>query len=592
MARFPFVVHGRGRVLLPLVALLALALVVAGVVVAVAQRVGSPEARRLPQGRTTAEPAEIVSNRAPAPPQSRRPNVVTIEADDMRTDDLRWMPHVRQLIRDQGLEFRNSFAPNPLCAPSRASLLTGQYSQNTGVFTVLDDNGFGAFDDRRTLATSLNAAGYNTMFLGKYLNGYGVQPSRVTGQPSFRYVPPGWTEWYGAPDRPPGSGYAGGGTYNYDHMLLNVNGRIDDSHAGQYQTEVEGRIASRLVRRYHRSAKPFFLYFAPIAPHFGLPVEADDPQGLVWPDTGKPERMMTPARPPGVRGRFDRQITRASGLPRDGGPSERDVRDKPRPMRSRPELSSQERDAVRTVTRQRAEALSVLDTQVGRLVRTLKATGEYRRTVLMFTSDNGYFLGEHRMRQGKIRGHEPSLRVPFVVSGPGVPHGRRYDPVTTEDVTATILNLAHARPPHQPDGSSVVPSFAGDRGWTEPVLTEGSLADRVFRRAAKRGNPLFTDARTTIGVRTARYAYLRYNDGDVELYDLDRDPNELVSRAGDPAYAAVQRRLHQVWLAAKDCAGPSCREPLPPTLRRAPQLNRARTDQQSRGVQQRYGYDR
>ena len=322
MARFPFVVHGRGRVLLPLVALLALALVVAGVLVAVAQRVGIPEARRLPQGRTTAEPAEIVSSRAPAPPQSARPNVVTIEADDMRTDDLRWMPHVRQLIRDQGLEFRNSFAPNPLCAPSRASLLTGQYSQNTGVFSVLDDNGFGAFDDRRTLATSLNAAGYNTLFLGKYLNGYGAQPSRVTGQPSFRYVPPGWTEWYGAAERPPGSGYAGGGTYNYDHMLLNVNG-TDRRQPRRASTRPTSRAGSPRGWCAATTAPPSrSSCTSPRSPRTsGCPSRPTTP-GLVWPRTGRPERMMTPARPPRVRGRFDRQIPRASGLPRDGGPSE------------------------------------------------------------------------------------------------------------------------------------------------------------------------------------------------------------------------------------------------------------------------------
>ena len=137
MARFPFVVHGRGRVLLPLVALLALALVVAGVLVAVAQRVGIPEARRLPQGRTTAEPAEIVSSRAPAPPQSARPNIVTIVTDDMRTDDLRWMPHVRRAgRRTRAWTSATPSAPNPLCAPARSSLLTGQYSHNTGVLAV------------------------------------------------------------------------------------------------------------------------------------------------------------------------------------------------------------------------------------------------------------------------------------------------------------------------------------------------------------------------------------------------------------------------------------------------------------------------
>jgi N-acetylglucosamine-6-sulfatase len=590
MALFPFHLRGRARLLLPLVGLLALALVVAAVVVTVFSK--KPAEGDLPVTRNDAEPAEIVPEDAPAPPPASRPNVVMLLTDDMRTDDLRWMPNVRELVEDQGLSFRNSFSPNPLCAPARASLLTGQYSQNTGVFSVLEDNGFGSFDDSRTLGTSLNEAGYNTVFLGKYLNGYGVQDSKVNGRPSFRYVPPGWTDWYGAVTRPENSGYEAGGTYNYYHVLFNRNGTIDDSHKGRYQTRVEGRIASRLVRKYHRSPKPFFMYLAPIAPHFGRPVEKDDPTGLTWPHTGKKEPMKTAARPKSVRGVFDDRITRASGLPSNGGPSEADVSDKPRPMRSYPELSPAERTAVRDVTRQRAESLYVLDRQVKRLVATLKATGEYDDTVVMITSDNGYFLGEHRLRQGKIRPHEPSLRVPFVMSGPGIPSGTRYDPITTQDVTATILDLADARPPRPADGVSVLPSVEGDRGWRVPVLTEGTQADRVFREAARRSPPGFEDGRTTIGLRTPRWKYVRYNDGDGELYDLDRDANELRNRYGDPRFADVQMQLAALWERYKDCSGEACREPLPEDLQRDPAQNRKGTDLQSRQVERRYGYFR
>lgn len=586
MARLPFDLPRR-RWLFPLVGLLALAVLVSGAVAFVLNRwhVGN-----FPQGKNNAAPAELVPSGAPAPAQSKRPNIVTIVTDDMRTDDLRWMPSVRQLIEDQGLNFRNSFAPNPLCAPSRASLMTGQYSQNTGVFTVKDRNSFKAFDDRQTLGTSMNAAGYNTVFLGKYLNGYGVQNSKVTGQPSFRYVPAGWTDWWGSVDRPDHSGFGSGGTYNYFHVLFNHNGTIDDSYKGRYQTDVEGGIASSMVKKYHRSPKPFFLYFAPVAPHFGAPTEKDDPTNVVWPDTGKHEEMKTPGRPAWVRGFFDSQIARASGVPVDNGPTEADVTDKPRPMRSLPELSPQERIAVREVTRQRAEALYVLDKQIKGLVDTLKATGEYDNTVIMFTSDNGYFLGEHRVRQGKIRAHEPSLRVPLLICGPGIPHGDRFDPATTEDLAATILQLGGAQPPHVPDGASLVPSFKADRGWIRPVLTEGTEGSHVFHSHSRL--PLFTDARTTIGIRTARWKYIRYNDGDGELYDLEHDPNELQSHYGDPAYAKIQAELDQVWMAHKDCAGPVCLVPLPKDLQTTPTETRALTDRESRGVERRYGYYR
>jgi len=430
------------------------------------------------------------------------------------------------------------------------------------------------------------------MFLGKYINGYGVQDSRVTGEPSFTYVPPGWTDWFGSVERPPGSGYDSGGTYSYYHVLYNHNGTIDDTHARRYQAGVEGDIETRLVRTYHRSRKPFFMYLAPIAPHFGAPREKGDPVDLRWPDTGRPEKMKTPARPKAVRGIFDDQVLRPAGMPADGGPSERDMSDKPPGMRDKAELGAAERVGVRSATRQRAETLFAYDRQIGRLVATLRATGEYRDTVLMFTSDNGYFLGEHRVRQGKIRAHEPSLRVPFLVTGPGIPRGQRFDPVTTDDVTATILDLARARPPHPPDGASLVPSFAADRGWRVPVLTEGLEPTPGARDETRARSLGFDDARTTIGIRTPRYKYIRYDGGFGELYDLDRDPNEQRSVYGRPRYAAVQRLLHQVWLDHKDCRGPSCRRPMPDQLQRTPAENQAGTERQARGFERRFGHSR
>ncbi|MEO5710249.1 MAG: sulfatase [Nocardioidaceae bacterium] len=537
--------------------------------------------------RTHAEQPRMVTAAA----ASTKPNIVTVMADDMRTDDLRFMPAVRRLLVGQGLSFRNSFSPYPLCCPARASFLTGRYAHNHHVLSHESPYGFKSFDDHATVATALQASGYQTGFVGKYLNGYGAQRSLVTGGPSFHYVPNGWTDWYGAVERPVGSTYRTGGTYNYTHTIFNVNGRIDDTHKGQYQTAVLGRFARSLVQRYHRSPRPFFLWLSAVAPHFGRPYEKGDPVHVKRGGGGF-TRIATPARPKWVRGTLDRQIPRASGLPVDGGPSESDVSDKPRPMSSQPELSRQERYAERNLTRQRAEALVVLDREVARLVTKLKETGEYANTVFLFTSDNGYFLGEHRVRQGKIKPHEPSLRVPFVMAGRGIPHGERFDPVTTPGVTATIAELAGAtsRMPYPADGRSVVPSIARDRGWSVPVVTEGLESGRIFLTLAALKAAGFHDARNTIGVRTPRYKYVRYSDGDSELYDLDHDPNELQSVVTDPAYASVRDELHQVWLAYKDCLGASCRAPMPQDLRRDPRQDEIGTNTQSSGVQRRYGY--
>jgi len=157
-------------------------------------------------------------------PKQARPNVLVIEADDMRWDDLRWMPNVRRLLQRRGLTFENSFAPYPLCCPSRASFLTGEYAHNHHVYSTQDPFGFASFHDRRTIATVLQKAGYRTALVGKYLNGYGQQPLRSTGGSSLHYEPPGWTQWLAGSDHvwQPWETY-GGNTYDYFHLAENVH---------------------------------------------------------------------------------------------------------------------------------------------------------------------------------------------------------------------------------------------------------------------------------------------------------------------------------------------------------------------------------
>ena len=508
-------------------------------------------------------------------------------ADDMRADDLRFMPRVRSLIGGRGLNFRNSFSPNPLCCPARATFLTGQYSHNHGVLSNLAPWGFAGFDDRTTLATSLQAAGYQTGFVGKYLNGYGAVRSRVTSAPSWRYVPPGWSDWYGALESPPGSGRRGGGTYDYFHGVFNVNGEIDDGHRGQYQTEVTGQFARGLVRSYARSPRPFFLYLSALAPHTGFPREPDDANSVVG-RRGDRRSLATPARPSWVKGRFDGSVTRGPGLPLDGGSPEADVSDKPFLVR-RPPLAPFEELAILKLTRQRAEALHVLDLEVARLVATLDETGALADTVIVFTSDNGYFLGEHRQRFAKTLPYEPSLRVPLVVTGPGVPIGERFDPVETPDLTATILDLADASPPHPADGASFVETFARDRGWSSPVLTEAFVRGAASADATRLALLGFVDARTVIGVRTARFKLVRWATGELELYDLRHDPNELVNRALDDRYADIRRQLERIWWRYKDCRGTACSRPLPPAWRVEPGGLATLTDVQRDGVRAVFG---
>ncbi len=527
---------------------------------------------------TTSAPGPAASSDPVPAAFPRRPNLLVIEADDMRSDELRWMPRTRRLIGSAGLAFHNSFAPNPLCCPSRASFLTGQYSHNHRVLSHESPYGFGSFDDTSTLATALQARGYRTALVGKYLNGYGVQGVHATGAASETYVPPGWDQWYGGLDNGPGRE---GGTYSYFDLTSNVNGR-PTRWPGQYSTDVTAAQTVQLLDEFSRPAtagtgrRPWFLWWTPIAPHHGGPVEADDP-GWVTRSDGFRQQFVTPARPRSVWGSFDDRIPRGLGVPRSGEP-EADTSDKPAYLRAYPRLTGAELDALRTVSRQRAEALSVLDARVADVLGHLKSLGEVDSTVVVFTSDNGYYLGEHRKRQGKINLHEPSIRVPLLVAGPEIPAGDRYDPATTVDLSATLVELAGVAPPHPPDGVSLASTiFAGDQGWTRPVVLEGRMPEPAYARAGDRR--AFWDGLDTAGLRLGRWKYVAYATGEKELYDLRRDPLELrsISAAAQPALHAEMAALFRRYFS---CAGPTCRAPAPEALQVPAAENRVTTRRQ------------
>lgn len=527
--------------------------------------------------------------RSTPPPESGRPNILVIETDDMRTDELRWMPNVRRFIADRGITFRNSFAPYPLCCPSRTSFLTGKYSHNHDVLSHRAPWGFHAFDDSVTLATRLHDGGYATALVGKYLNGYGKQPVHGSDEPSLEYVPPGWDAWYAGSDHlwRPGETHRGvpmhGSTYSYFDLTQNIDGRIRN-FAGRYATDVFGEQARSLMSLFGRQNRPWFLWFTPTAPHHGPPGESDDPPPTVRAD-GETTVWKTPGRPEWVKGRFDGQITRGLGIP-PSGVAEADNADKPRWLRELPELTEEERAALTAVTRQRAEALFVLDKQIGEMLATLRESGQDERTVIAFTSDNGYYLGEHRKRQGKIQLHEPSLRVPLLIAGPGVPRGTRYDPITTVDLAPTIAALAGIDPMPSADGIDLTPVIeGGDRGWNRPVVTEGILGD--YPGSTSRDG--FETALNTRGIRLGRWKLTEYSTGESELYDLGSDPLELENLASDPEFADVLAGIRALWLRYRDCAQESCSAALPEKWRTSPERTRVISDHEARSVAAYYG---
>jgi arylsulfatase A-like enzyme len=424
-----------------------------------------------------------------------------------------------------------------------------------------------------TVPVWMHALGYDTLFLGKYLNGYGVQPTR-TGKPSTRYVPPGWTDWRGsvdgapendAPDSP--TNYLSGGTYRYFDTTLNVNGELQP-HQGAYQTRLYSRQTQEMLRAQARTPNPFFAWISFTAPHFGSPEEPDDPPPYTLPD-GSTETIHTPARPDDVEGRFDDRITSIPG----GADPRDDIADKPWFIRSRPPMTGDDDAAVLNLYRQRVEALSVVDDEVANIMATLERTGQLDNTYVVFTSDNGYFLGEHRMRQGKILPYEPSLRVPMMIRGPGIPRGQvRSDPFTMIDFAPTILDAAGIRAPATVDGESLLEvARSGDRGWNRGILTEtGPRA--VSQDAEESDNFLVGESgpsplRFSQGVRTGDYLYVEHASRERELYDLRSDRREVTNLVDRPGSQRVVRAMAHELDVLRNCVGVDCRRPLPPLLR-------------------------
>lgn len=516
-------------------------------------------------GAATAVPALAPSALATAQP---RPNIVMVMVDDMREDDLRFMPWTRRLLGGKGVRFTNAFAPYPLCCPARASVLTGRYTHNHGVYDVDAPYAFPSFDDRSTMATWLRRSGYATIYIGKYLNGYGrmPRPGATTGT-SVRYVPPGWTQWRASIDGGLSRSHPkDGGTYRFFDTTLTRDGKGFDNYQGRYQSTVYGDLTVNTIRKRAPSTKPFFLYVSYTAPHAGGPTERDDPKPVRRSD-GVVEEFKTPARPDSVKGRFDSVIRQAPGA----SWTDPDFSDKPRYLRSSPVTSRAERRAMKEVARQRAESLWVVDRQVRRTVRALAAAGELKRTFVLFTSDNGFFLGEQRRRTGKVYPHEPSLRVPLLMRGPGIPGGqRRGDPFTSIDVAPTLAEAAGVAPPGPVDGISLLQvARRGDAGWTRGVLTAAGPR-KPQRDTTLTGEPLTDgaqrDPRFLIGVRTPRYLYVDVATGEEELYDLRVDPRQYHNVVDHPDYLEPRQLLRAELAALRACSGDSCRKALPPEL--------------------------
>lgn len=441
-----------------------------------------------------------------------RPNIVFVMTDDMRDDDLRYLPRTRELIGERGLDLTDAISPHPLCCPARAELVTGQYAQNNGVqHNAGPFGGFQALDPDVEVGSWFQAEGYRTAFVGKFLNGYSPQAPR----------PAGWDRWDALVR----------GVYDYRDFAFADDDRTPAAYQDSYVTDVIAERTNDVVRDFARRSEPFLVYSWHLAPHYRI---NDRRQKSLPPAAEQDRGRFANARPPAM----EQPVF-----------NERRVADQPRPFRNR-----RPGDVAGIVAEHRARlrSLQAVDRAVESLVRTLRETGELDNTYLVFSSDNGYALGEHRF-VGKNVLTQPALQIPLLVRGPGVVAGATSQlPATLVDLPVTFADLAGVSPAWAVDGASLVPALGAE---------EQPFRDTTLVQTGESSG----DGWAYRGVRTDRYLY-GVNGSDAFLYDRFRDPGELVNLVDDPAYAAVRAELEQRRTELVSCAGASCNQqfgPLP-----------------------------
>lgn len=448
--------------------------------------------------------------------QSRRPNVLVILTDDQRWDALGivqreqgdeslfpWFetPHLDRLAAE-GARFRNAFVTTSLCSPSRASLLSGRYARRHQVF----DNFTEYPNDLPSYPRRLQDAGYETAYIGKWHMGEDNDAQR-----------PGFDHWMS---------HRGQG--NYFDNTFNINGERREI-PGYYTTVVTDHAVTWITQPHEQ---PWLLVVGQKAPHGG-PIQPEPRFAHAFDDRE-------------IRKPINYDNYRAA----DGKPAWLEESLETWHGHKGPLYDLKEHGAF--VRAYLATLLSV-DESVGRLYDALASSGQLDDTVIVFTSDNGFVLGEHG-RVDKRTMYEESIRVPLLVRYPAVVRpGTVVDQmVLSHDLAPTVIDLAGAEPLDDVTGRSVAPLLRGSAdGWRDAFIYEYNYEVQF---------PYTPNVR---GVRTDAWKFIRYPNGDdtpdqftSELYDLQSDPYELRNLANDPAHAARRSELEQLLREGSAEAGP------------------------------------
>lgn len=440
---------------------------------------------------------------APEAASETRPNILLITMDDMRGGELAWMPRTRELIADKGVRIVGFVSDHPLCCPARAEILTGQYGHNNGVRT--NSSTHGGYDSLirpgNHIGTWLKDSGYRTAMVGKHLNGWELTAVRQRGWTIFNPILKGIYKPYGL------TMYNNGSPRFYEDV---------------YTADLIGRFTVRYIDRFSASGAPFFIWVDHVPPH-----------AMFIDGAWRP-----PLPPPRYRDAYPDSVPPSFS---DPAFNEDDVSDKPVWVQNTSKVSR------RTVTfwhRRRIRSLRAVDDQVGAAVRALRANGELANTYIIFHSDNGYLLGEHRQWE-KNKPYEKAVRVPLLVRGPGLPGGTvRQAMYGTVDIAPTILQLTGATAGRKQDGRSMMPTLRRDTaGYTHHLIQAGRWSGTWWWR----------------GVRSRSHVYVRYDTGFEELYDRIKDPAQLTNVAQDPGYADVRDDLAARLAVLQTCVGETCR---------------------------------
>jgi N-acetylglucosamine-6-sulfatase len=467
------------------------------------------------------------SEAGPGAPR-RKPNILLIMTDDETLESVRVLANVDRLITKQGTNFTHYYASFPNCCPSRATLLTGQFSHNNGVRDNVPPYGsVHNLKSDQTLPVWLKAAGYYTAHIGKYLNGWGAD-GRIEN-------PKGWDHWAGLIDPT---------TYNYYNYSVSFDGQRRDfgEAPADYQTDVLGGEVVRTIEE--RAAKrttgapdqPWYISWAPLAPHAQ---EGETTSGETQTkEEGIAKTFPTPA--PKYKGKYA-----AEPLPKPPSFNQADMSKMPAFFRERTLMQPKSIELVEQEYRQELESLQSVDEWVGNIFNVLEKTAQLDNTVVLFTSDNGFYHGEHRLTFFKVFLYEEGVHLPLIVRGPGFPRGASIDAVAGNvDLAPTILKLAGATSPLVLDGRdlgavAIDPGRGANRGMLLENLTRSGTAHSE-------------------GIHTDRYVYLTNERNEEELFDLQSDPSQIDNRADDPSMAAVKADLANRTTKAKVCKGAEC----------------------------------